>query len=224
MSFFSPNIDFAIVIALILVIIIILSREPIKLFIKSLKADRKFLNASNKQIKILAWLSLFIEISIVIIMVWPAGAFINEWREANKIETINGVVNKKIKVDNLNVTLNSITKKEEICGINYADECIQPTQKYLIVINITIKNNGTENHSETVFNHELKDSNKNDYIQENAWSGNGEYNPIATILPGKAVNMNIIYDVKDADNYYFYYTNQNTANNIKFNIANNDIK
>lgn len=129
-------------------------------------------------------------------------------------------------VNNTKITLNSIKKIQKECNFEYEGTCHsynEPENDYFLLIDLTIENTGDkELNISSVMSFDLKDK-----------SGErGKYafltKSISSQLDGEVMSKDLLkgqiaFDVKESDNYYFYYKDSPVDSNIKFTINKSDI-
>lgn len=171
----------------------------------------------NKKFKVLALLLIF--------NLFITGC-INKHSNNNNENNNNNItqtysIGDSVTIDKTEITLNSVTKKNNFCLINHEDKCFsynEPRNDYYLIIDITIKNDSNQNlEISSLLNFEIKDSNleKGEYTL----LSNKLIEPIdGFIMSNESLSGQIVYDVKESEKYFFYYKTGLMGSKIKFEI------
>ena len=145
--------------------------------------------------------------------------------EGKKTREFN--ISETATVNNTKFKINSVKKVEKECNWEYDGKCqswTEPDNDYFLLVDVTIENTGNEDLDiSSIMSFELKDfdGNKGNYALlltsiKSQLDG--------TVMSGDKLTGQIGYDVKEADEYNFYFNDSLLDSPIKFLINSSDIQ
>lgn len=145
--------------------------------------------------------------------------------KGEKTRTFN--VSETAKVNNTIFKINSIKKIEKECMFEFDGKCSswnEPENDFFLVIDLTIENNGEEDLAiSSMISFDLKDIDgvKGNYaiLTESVKSQLD-----GTVMPGDKLSGQIGYDVKNSNEYNFYFIDSLLDSPIKFIFNQTDIE
>ncbi|MDD2180971.1 MAG: DUF4352 domain-containing protein [Bacilli bacterium] len=129
--------------------------------------------------------------------------------------------------DKITIKINEIKKIEKECFWEYDGDCqsyTEPDNDYFVIIDLTIENKGNEDLViSSILSFELKDGTgeKGQYAMLTN-SINSQLD--GSVMPNDLLKGQIAYDVKDNENYSFYFKDSLLDSPIKFVFNKSDIK
>ena len=136
-------------------------------------------------------------------------------------------INETATVNNTKIKINSVKKIDKECLWEYDGKCqsySEPENDFFILIDLTIENTGDkETNVSSIMSFDIKDTNgeKGKY---SLLTKNIQSQLDGGIMAGDLLKGQIAYDVKDSEQYYFYYSDSLLDTHIKFVINKNDIQ
>lgn len=136
-------------------------------------------------------------------------------------------INETATVNKTKIKINSVKKIESECLIEFDDECMSettPKNDFFLLIDLTLENTGNEDTSiSSILSFDLKtkegEQGSYTFLTENISTQLD-----GSIMPNDVLKGQIAYDVKETDEYYFYYRDSIFDKNIKFIIKKSDIE
>lgn len=136
-------------------------------------------------------------------------------------------INETANVNNTKIKINSVTEVKNECAFEWDGSCesyTEPENAFFLVIDLTIENAGDDElNISSILSFELKttDGEKADQsIMLDAVQSQLD----DTVMPNDTLKGQIAYDVKESDQYYFYYEDSLLDSPIKFVINRSDIQ
>lgn len=129
-------------------------------------------------------------------------------------------------VNKTKIKVNSVKKILNECSWEYDGQCqsyTEPENNFFLLLDLTIENNGDEElNVSSIASFELKNSSgeKGKY----SFSTKSVTSQLdGSVMSGDSLKGQILYDVKESNEYYFYYKDSLIDDSIKFVIKNSDI-
>lgn len=130
-------------------------------------------------------------------------------------------------VNNVSIKLNSVKKILSECLFEWDGACqseSKPDNDYFLIVDLTIENKKEEDinvSSIMCFEMKMPDGEK---VNSKILLGDTVTSQLdGTVLPGELLKGQIVYDVKESDEYYFYFKEGGFSSPIKFIIKASDI-
>ena len=147
----------------------------------------------------------------------------NEKGEKTRVFSISEVA----KVNNTKIKINSITKLDKECDWELQGKCesyTEPNNDFFIIIDLTIENTGDEDLAiSSMMSFALKDNTgeKGKYAFLTK-SINSQLD--GSVMPNDSLKGQIGFDIKDSEEYSFYFLDSLLDSQIKFVFSKDEIK